>query len=52
MHAAHFKRYTNGFMEKEDDTNFICVLKTGKLFEHDIASNALFTTPEQIYNDL
>ena len=28
-------------MKTEDNTNFICVLKTGKLFEHDIASNAL-----------
>ena len=28
-------------MREESNSNHICVLKTGKLFEHDIAANAL-----------
>jgi|GEM_PF-785901 len=34
-------RYTNIIMKSEEVTDFICVLKTGKLLDHDIASNAL-----------
>jgi hypothetical protein len=45
-------RYAYGFMEKEGNTNFVCVLKTGKLFELDIASNALKERDIPFYKQL
>ena len=39
-------------MKNGDNTNFVCVLKTGKLFEHDIASNALKERKIPFYKQL
>ena len=39
-------------MKTEDNTKFVCVLKTGKLFEHDIASNALKDREIPFYKQL
>ena len=39
-------------MKEESDSNHICVLKTGKLFEHDIAANALSENGIPFYKQL
>jgi hypothetical protein len=39
-------------MKNGDNTNFVCVLKTGKLFEHDIASDALKERKIPFYKQL